>query len=136
MRSLTCIVCPIGCSLDVNESGGIENQNEADISVTGNRCARGVVYAIEEIRAPKRIVTATVSSADAQDSKQTIFSNSIKRIPVKTSSPCLREKIPSLLRDIYKIKLNLPVKAGDIVIENWNNEGIDVIATRTVNIEQ
>ena len=122
MRNLTCIICPIGCSLDVEEDSASDNISEANINVTGNKCARGVVYAIEEISAPKRVVTATISSP-------------VIRIPVKTSVPCLREKIPALLRDIYKIKLTLPVKAGDVVIKNWNGEGIDLIATRTVNIE-
>jgi len=122
MRNMTCIVCPIGCSLDIDDSDSSDNLIETNINVTGNKCERGIVYAAEEIRAPKRVVTATVSSP-------------VMRIPVKTSSPCLREKIPALLQDIYKIKINLPVKAGDVVIENWNGEGIDVIATRTVSGE-
>jgi len=119
MRSLTCIVCPIGCSLDVKEEGSSDN-----LSVTGNKCARGAVYAVEEIRAPKRIVTATAPI---------IASHSVRRAPVKTAVPCLREKIPALLHDIYKVKIHLPIKAGDVVISNWNNEGIDVVATRTIN---
>jgi CxxC motif-containing protein len=116
MRNLTCIVCPIGCSLDVDESS--EN-----LSVTGNRCPRGAAYALEEIRAPKRTVTATCQIGEE--------STSIRRIPVKTAVPCLREKIPSLLKDIYKLKVNVPVKAGDVLIADWNGEGIDVVATRT-----
>jgi len=129
MKNLTCIVCPIGCSLDVEES------SEKCINVTGNRCVRGITYAQEEIRAPKRIVTATAAAADMQteDEMQKEFFGTIRRIPVKTSSPCLHEKIPALLQDIYKIKISLPIKAGDIVISDWNGEGIDVIATRTVN---
>ena len=119
MKNLICIVCPIGCTLDINESGGIDN-----LSVTGNRCPRGQVYAVEEIRAPKRVVTATCPvNGDGI----------LRRIPVKTSAPCLREKIPALLNDIYKAQISLPVKAGDVVITNWNGEGIDVVATRTVN---
>jgi CxxC motif-containing protein len=114
MRNLTCIVCPIGCSLDVNE-------NSENLSVTGNRCPRGEAYALEEIRVPKRTVTATCQ----------IASETVRRIPVKTASPCPREKIPFLLKDIYKLKVNVPVKAGDVLIANWNGEGIDVVATRT-----
>ena len=114
MRNLTCIVCPIGCSLDVDESS--EN-----LSVTGNRCPRGEAYALEEIRAPKRTVTATCQ----------IAAEAVRRIPVKTAIPCPREKIPSLLKDIYKLKITVPVKAGDVLIANWNGEGIDVVATRT-----
>jgi CxxC motif-containing protein len=116
MRNLTCIVCPIGCSLDVDEAS--EN-----LSVTGNRCPRGAAYALEEIRAPKRTVTATCQIAEE--------SASIRRIPVKTASPCPREKITSLLKDIYKLEINVPVKAGDVLIKDWNGDGIDVVATRT-----
>jgi len=116
MRNLTCIVCPIGCSLDVDDSG-------QDISVSGNSCSRGAVYAQEEIRAPKRVVTATMPIQTE---------SSVRRVPVKTSAPCLREKITALLNDIYKVKVSLPVKAGDVLIANWNGEGIDVVATRTI----
>ena len=115
MQSLTCIVCPIGCALEV--SGSID-----DLAVTGNKCPRGVVYAQEEIRAPKRVVTATVPAQEGFD---------VRRIPVKTASPCLREKIPALLQDIYKTKVSLPVTAGDIVIADWNGTGVDVVATRS-----
>ena len=116
MRNLTCIVCPIGCTLDVDDN----------LSVTGNRCQRGVVYAQEEICSPKRTVTATCSIASSQ----------VRRLPVKTSSPCPREKIPALLADIYKIKFSLPVKTGDKIITNWNGEGIDIIATRTFDFQE
>ena len=119
MRNLTCIVCPIGCSLTVNEDSG------GNLSVTGNRCLRGELYAKEEIRAPKRTVTAT-----CQIDKE---AGIVKRIPVKTASPCPREKIPALLDDIYKLKVALPVKTGDILINDWKGEGINVVATRTIN---
>ena len=117
MRNLTCIVCPIGCSLDVDTD---------NLSVTGNRCPRGAVYAREEIRAPKRVVTATCRiEGEAK--------GAVRRIPVKTVSPCPREMIPALLQEIYKANITLPVKAGDIIITGWKDTGIDVAATRTVN---
>ena len=117
MKNMTCIVCPIGCPLEI--SGSVEN-----ISVTGNRCPRGAVYAQEEIRAPKRTVTAT---APINQTKGEVF---IKRLPVKTATPCPREKISAILDDIYKLKITLPVKTGDVLIANWNGEGIDVVSTR------
>ena len=122
MRNLTCIICPIGCSLEAEESG------PDNLIVTGGRCPRGETYAQEEIRSPKRIVTAT---AAIQAVKETILS--VRRVPVKTSSPCPKEKINSLLCDIYKMKLSLPVKTGDVIISNWNGSGIDVIAVRTIS---
>jgi CxxC motif-containing protein len=119
MQSLTCIVCPIGCSLEVTGNSGLDS----NLTVTGNRCPRGEVYANEEIRAPKRTVTATCQ-IDGE-------AGAARRVPVKTVSPCPKEKIPSLLNDIYKIKITIPVKTGDIIIANWNGEGIDVAATRS-----
>ena len=121
MRNLTCIVCPIGCSLDVEEDAN----SKENLSISGNRCRRGEVYAREEIRAPKRVVTATCRIEGE--------AGAVRRVPVKTASPCPREKIPALLDDIYKAKITLPVKAGDVVIANWNSGEIDVVATRTFN---
>ena len=121
MRNLTCIVCPIGCSLDVEE----DLKQPDDLSVTGNRCQRGVDYAREEIRDPRRTVTAACQiTGDA---------GSVRRVPVKTSIPCPRGKIPALLHDIYRINITLPVKAGDAVITDWKGEGIDVIVTRSIS---
>jgi len=134
MRNLTCIVCPVGCSLEIDDSKGLQN-----LSVTGNKCPRGKDYAIEEIRAPKRTVTATAKIIAAPIVEHTAAEKSgnsaalsIHRVPVKTTSPCLREKIPALLEDIYNVKVTLPVKMGDVLISNWNGEKFDVIATRTI----
>jgi len=125
MRNLTCIVCPIGCLLEVEEDVSSPDETLDNLSITGNRCPRGAVYAIEELRAPKRVVTATCKIEGK-------IGHSIRRFPVRTVSPCPREKIPALLDDIYKLKITLPVKTGDILITNWNGAGIDVVATRTV----
>ena len=121
MKELTCIVCPRGCSLVVN---GTED-NPSALTVTGNRCPRGAVYAQEEICFPKRVVTATCTSGGKE-------LHTLRRIPVKTSVPCPKDKIPELLADIYGIKVTLPVRAGDILIADWNGSGIDVVASRSV----
>jgi CxxC motif-containing protein len=125
-NDLICVVCPVGCALKLEE-------NAAGFSVTGNRCPRGETYAIEEIRAPKRTVTATCK-IDSQYLDGEYMR--IRRVPVKTSSPCPREKIPALLDDIYKIRISLPVKAGDVVIADWNGEGIDVVAARSIFVSE
>jgi len=124
MRNMTCIVCPIGCSLEIKEDAG------KDLTVSGNHCPRGASYAVEEIRAPKRVVTATCGIDELSIAHE--HSKVVRRVPVKTASACLRQKIPSLLKEIYKTKVTLPVKTGDIIISKWDGE-IDVVATRTVN---
>jgi CxxC motif-containing protein len=116
MVSLTCIMCPLGCALRV----------EGD-AVTGNACPRGAAYAQEEIRAPKRVVTATC--ALAEDARDIL---AVRRLPVKTLLPCPRERIPDLLSDLYRLRVTLPVSAGDPVITDWQGTGITVAACRTL----
>jgi CxxC motif-containing protein len=107
----------------------------AELQVSGNRCPRGAVYAREELLAPKRVVTATCGIADRQtgeaDKAPDAFTG-LRRVPVKSSIPCPRERIPELLSDIYKARIVLPVKSGDAVITNWRGTGIDIVALRKV----
>ena len=51
---LTCIQCPMGCSLTVTVDG--EN-----VTVSGNTCPRGEIYGKKEVTAPTRTVTSTVA---------------------------------------------------------------------------
>lgn len=132
MRSLTCIVCPIGCSLNVEEDA------QGELIITGNRCPRGVVYAQEEIRSPKRVVTATCrviqSGEEAAVNTRTHRHGIIdpRRIPVKTNNPCPKEKINDLLKDIYSTTVKTPVKIGDVIIPDWKGTGIDIVVVRSM----
>jgi CxxC motif-containing protein len=155
MRELTCIVCPIGCRLSVEDAA------DGELLVTGNRCPRGAAYAVEEIRAPKRVVTATCrlgsagACADNESSVPTVSSVpggaaegagaavrararrrglcDPRRLPVKSSAPCPKERIDELLADIYAASATPPVKRGDVVIPNWKGTGIDVVAARALD---
>ena len=144
MIELTCIVCPIGCSLSVEESTEAINGHSV-LNVTGNRCVRGSVYAKEEVLAPKRVVTATcgiklLSGSEEVCPPEKVFEEVCpfhslpvpRRVPVKTNIPCPKEKIFELLEDIYNLKVDLPIKSGEVLINNWNNLGINVIAVRSL----
>ena len=50
-KSLTSIVCPIGCQLTVTLENGVVTE------VTGNTCPRGKQYATDECTNPVRTVT-------------------------------------------------------------------------------
>ncbi len=130
MRELTCIVCPIGCSISVKE--GPKPEGLSSLTITGNRCNRGAAYAEEEIRAPKRVVTATCGIAFKPEEPDSVGLTAPRRIPVKSSAPCPKEKILELLEDIYSLKPSLPVKAGDRLITDWKGSGIDVVAVRSL----
>ena len=57
-KELTCIACPLGCTITVTLDG------KDVISVEGNTCPRGKEYAINECTAPVRTVTTTVKCED------------------------------------------------------------------------
>jgi CxxC motif-containing protein len=122
MKALTCIVCPVGCSLEVEagEAGGVSS-----FKVVGNGCLRGEAYAREETCFPSRVVTATCAIAGGSG-------GTVQRIPVKSSAPCPKGEIRALLEAMHRAEVALPVQRGDTIIANWNGTAIDVVATRSV----
>lgn len=114
-RNLTCIGCPLGCSLTVTMDNG-------EITVTGNTCKRGDEYARKEVTNPTRIVTSTVP----------VVGGEIAMLPVKTRSDIPKEKIFECVRALKQITVHAPVKAGDVVLHDVAGTGVDVIATKTV----
>jgi len=114
-RSLVCISCPIGCRLTVTEDP------PGTITVTGNQCARGEVYGREEMLAPKRVVTATVLTDSGE----------VRRLPVKTTAPLPKELINGLLSALYRMRLPLPVRCGQVILHDVEGSGVDLVATRS-----
>lgn len=111
-RSLTCIVCPLGCPLEVTLDGG------KVVSVTGNTCKRGENYAVSECTNPVRTVTTTVKTRDGVC------------VPVKTNRPIPKGEMMNLMDLIAKTKISLPISVGDVIISDVY--GSDVVATKTV----
>ena len=121
-RKLVCISCPLGCRLTVTW------EDEGDITVKGNRCAKGESYAQEEILAPKRVVTATVAVAVPAAAA----AQRPRRLPVKTSAPLLKQHIPPLLNQLYTMEVEAPLGCGDILLENIAGTGVDLVAARSM----
>jgi len=120
MSEMICITCPLGCHLEIHRISATE------LSVTGNRCARGEAYAKEELLSPRRVVTTTCpASGDAG-----LYTP--RRVPVRSSAPFPKEKIPELLRIIGKLSVDLPVSRGDVLIADALGTGIAIIATRSM----
>ena len=117
-RKLVCISCPLGCRLTVTW------QEESDVKVSSNKCAKGESYAREEILAPKRVVTATVAAADGS-----------RRLPVKTSAPLLKEHIPALLNELYRMEVQPPLRCGAVLLKDFAGTGVDLVATRSLKAQ-
>lgn len=108
IKTLTCIECPIGCSIEV------EMENGKVVGVKGNGCPRGKMYAENEVVCPKRVVTSTVRAKNGA------------MIPVKTSAPVKKSEIFAVMQTINQTTCELPVKIGDILVKNIS-EDIDLI---------
>ena len=54
-QKLTCIGCPLGCSISVSLS-----DNGEVSEITGNTCKKGEEYARKEVTNPSRVVTSIV----------------------------------------------------------------------------
>lgn len=118
-RELTCISCPIGCHLQVDmEDGKV-------IKVTGNTCKRGQIYGEKECTNPTRIVTSSVEVANGK----------FPVVSVKTASDIPKDRIFDCVEALKGIKINAPVKIGDIVLKNAANTGVDIVATKNVELK-
>lgn len=109
-RTLTCIVCPLGCQLEVELDG------KTVVSVSGNTCPRGKKYAETECVSPMRTVTSTVRCEDGS------------LVSVKTDRPIPKESVADCMKIINSATALLPISIGDVIIENVF--GCNVIATQ------
>ena len=109
---MICINCPKGCELDV------EKGDDGTVSVTGNACPRGEEYGRSELVNPTRMVTGLVRVAGMR-----------KPLPVKTKTAIPKGKIDAVLFALHQTTVQLPVKIGDVIIQNVVETGVDVVAT-------
>lgn len=113
-RSMTCIVCPVGCRLEVTLGG-----DGKVASVAGNSCPRGVKYAVSEVTNPVRTVTSTVRLSGAAEAF----------LPVKTASPIPKGKMFEAMAFLRGLSVSAPVKRGDVIAAF---EGTPVVSGKTV----
>lgn len=116
IKEMICINCPMGCRLTVDDT------DRADIKVTGNTCPRGVTYAVNEVTAPKRMVTASVK----------VEGGNIAMVSVKTREAIPKELIFESLELLKDVTLKAPLNIGDVAVENILGCGVDFIVTKKI----
>lgn len=116
-KELTCINCPLGCSVTVTMDG------DNIIDITGNTCKRGEVYARSEVKNPVRMVTSTVRVEGGERYS----------VPVKTYEAIPIGKMKDAMVEINKQSIKAPVHVGDVIIDNIAGTGIALIATANRN---
>ncbi len=108
--SMTCIYCPIGCTLEVVVEKG-------KVSVRGNRCPRGCEYARQEIFDPKRVLF-TVIRVDTPE---------YRVAAVRSRVPVPKNKIGEILDKLSKIRIPNGLNPGDTIAVV---DGYEFILTR------
>lgn len=107
---LICTECPRGCELAAEITDG------AVSAVSGNFCKKGVQYAHEECVSPKRVLTTAIRTADG------------RMLPVKTDRGVDKNKLFSVKAAADKTVVSPPVKIGQILAENIDGGGVNLIA--------
>jgi CxxC motif-containing protein len=119
-RHFVCVVCPIGCEIDVVHDG------EIIISMEGNKCEKSQEFVNQELIEPMRILTTTVR----------IHGSRWAVVPVRSDKSVPKRLFPRIMKQLKRIKLQAPVNMLDVVLKDIVGTGANIIATRTVPREQ
>lgn len=117
VKKVTCICCPLGCRIIIEKDGKY-------FRVSGNECKKGNEYAIKEVTDPQRIITSTIR-----------IKNGIREmLPVKSEKMIQKKLIRECVKELSKVELSTPIKRGEIVFKNILNTGVNIIATRDMEV--
>ena len=115
-KHFVCVVCPIGCEIDVVHDG------DKIVSLEGNKCEKAEEFVRQELIEPMRILTTTVRLGGSR----------WPVIPVRTDKPVPKRLFANVMRQIRRIELQAPVNMLDVVVKDVLRTGANVIATRTL----
>lgn len=118
-NTVTCTICPNGCEIEVNYT------TKEDAVLTGYICKRGITYAIDECFEPKRTFTASVKISGADR----------RVLPVRTTGPIPKDMLMQAAEELNAINLQVPVKCGDVIVDNFLNTDVKLIAAMTLEGE-
>ncbi len=115
-RTMICITCPKGCSLEVTSEGTTLIQAKGG-------CKRGHEYVEREMKDPRRMVASTVRIENALH----------PLLPVYTSAAFPKNRIPELVTELRSLVLSAPIRMGQVVAKDICGTGIDILASRSAS---
>ncbi|WFA08381.1 DUF1667 domain-containing protein [Tissierella sp. Yu-01] len=118
-KEMVCIVCPIGCHLEII----VDAKSETGYTVSGSQCDRGKTYGIKELSNPTRLVTSTVK----------IIGGNLPRLPVRTDKEIPKDKIFECMKIINVSEIQAPVEMGQIIVENILGTNSNLVASRSLH---
>ena len=115
--SLTCIICPMGCSMEVEVETNASGQKKV-LSVKDNGCKRGEQYAVKELQNPTRTLTTTIK----------VEGGELPLVPVKTAGEVPKASLLQCMEVVRRASCKAPVKRGDVLIYDLLGTGVNVVA--------
>lgn len=117
---LTCIICPMGCSMEVC----VQNINgqKTVTSVKDNGCRRGEEYAKKELINPTRTLTTTLL----------VKGGVLNVVPVKSSGEVPKNMLLHCMEVIRRAECTAPIKRGDVLIKDILGTGKNIVACADV----
>ena len=119
-KHFTCVICPIGCEIDV------ELQGSDVVSMMGNKCNKGKEFVLEELEEPVRILTTTIRINGAKWAM----------LPVRTDKPIPKRLLFTVIKELASIELQAPVKMTDTIVRDIAGTGANIVATRNMEREE
>lgn len=98
--NMTCIICPRGCTLNATVD------NNGEINVAGNMCARGKKYAVNELTCPMRTLTGTVITKKGGV------------LPVKSEKEIPKKYLLKCAHNLANVKADDNIMPGDTILDN------------------
>ena len=123
-KPMTCIICPMGCNMEITLETSSENgvSSTKVVKVTDNNCPRGAEYAKKELLNPTRILTTTVAVKDG----------TLPVVPVKSAGEVPKNMLMQCMEVIRRAVCTAPVKRGDILVYDILGTGVNIIACADV----
>jgi len=115
-KHFTCVICPLGCEIDVELQGGNV------VSMEGNKCQKGKEFVLQELEEPMRILTTTVPIKGAKWAM----------LPVRTDKAIPKRLLFKVIEQLADIELQAPIKMYDVILKNTAGTGANIVATRNM----
>ncbi len=112
-REICCVVCPMGCTVSVQEDG------EGGLITRGQGCPRGEAYAKSEYTAPVRVLTSTVRAEG--------YCTPV--ISVRSSRPLPKHLLMDCVDVLRHTCVREPFTIGRPIVTNILDTGVDIILT-------
>jgi NADPH-dependent 2,4-dienoyl-CoA reductase/sulfur reductase-like enzyme/CxxC motif-containing protein len=114
-KNMVCFICPKSCLLSVQEI-------DDEILVKNNRCDRGAEFAVKELGDPERTLTSTMR----------VNNGALPLVSIRSETPVKKTELKDLVRCFDGMTVDAPVSSGDVLFSAIGKNGVNIIATRSV----